>query len=113
MACELRMVVRLGMAPCLRAGAHPIVAVSVIHASLATSPGRLKGRLWATVRSVTVPRVGCLTTFAPFGTVLDNPIRQGALEADVVSCLFRLNPFMFEDFLPFRLELLIQGGVLE
>jgi hypothetical protein len=43
--------------------------------------------------------------------VLDNPVGQSALEADVTTGLLRLKPFMLENLIPLSLELPIQRGV--
>jgi hypothetical protein len=50
---------------------------------------------------------------APFRAVLHDPVGQGLFEADVVSCFFRLNPFVFQDLLSFCLELPVKGGILD
>jgi len=57
--------------------------------SFATSPGDVKG----TKNGGLIGRGG-LAVFAPGGAVLDDPIRQRLLEADVATGLFRLNPFV-------------------
>ena len=63
-------------------------------------------------------RQGDLTTaglpvFAPFGSVSDNPVGQGAFKSDVVPGFFRLNPFVPQNFFPLSLELAIQRGVFD
>ena len=54
-----------------------------------------------------------LARFAPLGAVLDDPIGERALEADVVTGLFRLNPLVAENLFAFGLKLAIQLGILE
>ena len=46
---------------------------------------------------------------APTGPVLDNPVQQGLLEADIVSHLLTFNPFVTENFRPLGQKLLIEG----
>ena len=41
-----------------------------------------------------------------------NPVEQGAFETDIVAEPFRLDPFVPEDFLPFRQEFLIETRLL-
>src|SRR5437016_6274184 len=58
--------------------------------------------------------VACqLPALAPLRAVLDDPVRQRALKADVATSLFRLDPFMFQNLFAFCLELPIKGGVLQ
>ena len=45
--------------------------------------------------------------------MLDNPIGQRALEADVVTRLFRLNPFVPENFFALGLKLAVKRGVFQ
>lgn len=45
--------------------------------------------------------------------MLHDPIRQRALEADIVSSFLGFNPFVLQDFLALRLELTIQRGVFQ
>jgi len=54
-----------------------------------------------------------LAGFAPGGAMLDDPVRQCPFEANVMSGLFRLDPFVPEDFFPFSLKLAIKRGVLQ
>ena len=49
----------------------------------------------------------------PAGAMLDDPVEQGLLKADIVSHLFALNPFVTKDFSPFGQKLLIEGGFVE
>src|SRR6266498_4625034 len=79
--------------------------------SLAASPDRLKG---AGRSIVFVAASGeLLPMFAPSGAVVDDPISQGPLEADVVAGLFRLDPFVFHDLLPLGLKLFVECGMDE
>jgi len=48
-----------------------------------------------------------LAGFAPGTAVFDYPISQGAFESNIMSGLFRLNPFVPKDFLPLGLELAV------
>jgi hypothetical protein len=41
-----------------------------------------------------------------------NPIEQGSLEADVVAESLRFEPFMAQNLLTFREELLVKAGLL-
>jgi len=52
-----------------------------------------------------------LATFAPFGAVLDNPVRQSAFKADVITGLFGLDPLVLKDFLAFSLEFAVKRRV--
>ena len=45
--------------------------------------------------------------------MLDNPIRQCPFESDIMSGLFRLNPFVLKNFLALGLELAIKRGILQ
>jgi hypothetical protein len=72
--------------------------------SFAASRGRLKGARYLIV-------AGNLTGFAPGGTVFDDPIGQRTLEPDVVTGFFRLNPFVFKDFLALGLKLAVERGI--
>ena len=54
-----------------------------------------------------------LASFPPFRTVPDYPVGQCAFETDVVAGLLRFDPLMSEDFLPFRLELAVEGRISE
>jgi hypothetical protein len=79
--------------------------------SLAASPDRLKG---ACLSIVFVAGSGkLLPMFAPSGAVVDDPIGQGSLEANVMAGLFRLDPFVFHDLLPLGLKLFVERGVDE
>ena len=53
-----------------------------------------------------------LPAFAPLGPMLDNPVRQCPLKADVLARLFRFNPLVLKDFLALCLELAVKGGIL-
>ena len=75
------------------------------HNPFATSPGRVKGKL----RSVR----GQLPGFAPRSAVINDPVGQGAFEADVVTGLLGLDPLVPEYFVPFCLKLAIKRGVLQ
>ena len=55
---------------------------------------------------------GGLTALAPTRAVLDDPLRQRPLKADVVTGLFRLNPLVLKDFLTLRLKFPVQRGTL-
>src|SRR5262245_8726500 len=61
--------------------------------SLPDSRDRLKGAGWK------LRFFRGLPAFAPFGAVLDDPIRQRPLESDVAARLFRLDPLVLEDLL--------------
>jgi len=74
--------------------------------SFATSQGGVKGTNY-------LIRGGGLAVFAPRGAVLDDPIRQRLLEADVAPGLFRLDPLVPEDFLALRLKLAVERRVLQ
>jgi hypothetical protein len=86
--------------------AEPIrVACSAFMVSFAASPGSVKGTF--NLFSVT----GDLAGFAPARAVLDDPIRQRPLEADVMPGLLRLNPLVPEDFFALGLKLTVKRGV--
>jgi hypothetical protein len=78
------------------------------HFSFVTSQGDVKGTdLFTSIRR------GGLSGFAPLGAVLDDPVRERALETDVVTGLFGLDPFVAQDFLAFRLKFAVKRGVLQ
>ena len=77
------------------------------HGSLATSLGGLKGVAGNLVPSRLLP------VFAPLGTVLDDPIRQCALESDVATGLFGFDPFVLQNLFAFRLEFPVKRRVLQ
>src|SRR5579885_1386422 len=83
-------------------GKSPIVN----HRSFAASPGGVKGTTGLIVAAG-------LTGLAPGGTVLDDPIRQRPLKADVVTGLLRFDPFMLQNFLALSQKLAIQRGILQ
>ena len=56
---------------------------------------------------------GGVAGFAPAGAVPDDPIRQCALEADVMPGLFRLDPFVPENFLALGLKLAVERRILQ
>jgi hypothetical protein len=80
-----------------------------LHFSFATSQGSFKG---TRSFSGSVGR-GRLPVFTPTGAVLDDPIRQCLLKTDVTPGFFRLDPFVFEDFFPFRLKFTVQGRIFQ
>jgi hypothetical protein len=49
-----------------------------------------------------------MAAFPPFRLMLANPIGQGLLKSDVIPGLLRLDPFVLQDLVAFRLELAIQ-----
>ena len=49
-----------------------------------------------------------MTRFAPAGAVLDDPIRERPLKADVVPGLFRFDPLVPEDFLALSLKFAVE-----
>jgi hypothetical protein len=63
--------------------------------SFATSPGSVKG----TVYLLSV--AGDLAGLAPARAVVDDPIRQRPLEADVMPGLLRLNPLVPQNLFAF------------
>ena len=54
-----------------------------------------------------------LAPSAPFGTVFDDPVGEGVLKPNVVSGFFRLEPFVFQDFLPLGEKLSVEGGIFQ
>ena len=54
-----------------------------------------------------------MTGLPPFGAVFDDPISQRSFESDVVPRLRGFDPFVTEYLLTFRLELAVQGRVLQ
>jgi hypothetical protein len=78
------------------------------HFSFVTSQGEVKGVNFF----ISVRRSG-LSGFAPLGAVLDDPIRERALETDVMTGLFGLDPLVAQDFLAFRLKFAVKRGVLK
>jgi hypothetical protein len=80
-----------------------------IHFSFAASPGSFKG---TTVVSISMG-YRRLPFFAPTSAMVEDPIRQGLLKADVTSGLFRLDPLVFEDFFPLRLKFTVERRILQ
>ena len=58
-------------------------------------------------------RRGGVTRPAPACAVLDNPVRQRLLEADVAPRFFRLNPLVPEDFLALGLKFAVERRILQ
>src|SRR5688572_14881973 len=83
--------------------------VCLHRASLATSRGRLKGA----IQSLKSILISCLPCLAPLGAVLDNPVRQRPLEADIMPGFFRLNPFVLKDLFAFGLKLAVERRILQ
>jgi len=54
-----------------------------------------------------------LACLPPLGAVLNDPVRQRAFKTDIVTSLFRFNPFVAQNLLSFGLELTIQRRILE
>jgi hypothetical protein len=50
-----------------------------------------------------------LALFMPSGAVLNNPVHQRMLKADIVASFFAFDPFVSKDFSSFGQEFLIQG----
>src|SRR6266581_2349904 len=73
------------------------------YASLAASPGRLKGvRAQTRVRQSMACSLGCgLTAFPPLRAMLYNPVRQRPLKTDIPPRFFRLYPLVSKDLFPF------------
>src|SRR5262245_1942047 len=63
--------------------------------------GMLAERALPPLRSIA--GIAGLAALAPFGAVLDDPVGQRALKSNVVAGLFRFDPFVFEDLIPFGL----------
>ena len=49
----------------------------------------------------------------PAGAMLDDPVEEGLFKADIVAGLLAFDPFVTENFLPLRQELLVEGGFLK
>ena len=79
--------------------------------SLAVSQGCLKGDRVLVSRN-SVAR-SCLPALAPLRTVLDNPIGEGSLKADVLARLFRFNPLVLQNLLAFRLKLPVERRIFQ
>jgi hypothetical protein len=90
-----------------RLGAEVVRVDFIFIFSFATSQGGVKGTNFNLIHR------GGLAVFAPRRAVLDDPIRQRLLEADVATGLLRLNPFVPEDFLALRLKLAVERRVLQ
>jgi hypothetical protein len=94
------------MNPIPGTGWHQMVG---IHSSLTASQGGVKG---AGVKSPWLIGI-CLPVFAPTGAVFYDPIRQSLFKTNVPPSFFRLNPFMFKDFLTLRLEFTVKRRVFQ
>jgi hypothetical protein len=88
------------------ASAFDFTVMQTFHLPLAVSLGCLKGVGDALM-------AGHLPALSPLGTVLNNPVGQCPLEANVASRFLGFNPLVFEDFLPFCLEFTVQRRVLQ
>jgi hypothetical protein len=62
------------------------------------------------VRAGLIIVVRRLAAFPPFAAMLDNPIRQGVFETDVVTDLFGFDPFVAQNFFALRLEFAVERG---
>jgi hypothetical protein len=87
-------------------GLHQFVGV---HFSLTASQGDVKGARFKSPWLICI----CLPIFAPAGAVFYDPIRQSLLKTNIPPSLFRLNPFMFKDFLTLRLEFTVKRRVFQ
>ena len=56
---------------------------------------------------------GGLTALAPTRAVLDDPLRQRPLKANVVPGFFRFNPLVFENLLALGLKLAVERRILQ
>ena len=56
---------------------------------------------------------GGLPGFAPRGAMFDDPVRKGAFKPNIVAGLFRFDPLVPQDFLPFRLKFTVERGVFQ
>ena len=74
-----------------------------MHRSFAASQDRVKGDL----------PVLLLSGLSPLRPVLDNPIRQSPLEADVVAGFFGFDPLVAEDLFALGLKLPVKGRIPE
>src|SRR5437870_693901 len=54
-----------------------------------------------------------LPAFTPLGTVFDDPVSQRSFESNIAARFLRLDPFMLQNFLPFRLKFPVQRRVLQ
>ena len=69
--------------------------------------------LGAALKDVRLICCAGLARFAPCRTMLDDPIRQRLLEADVASGFFRFDPFVPENFLALRLKFAVKRRILQ
>ena len=56
---------------------------------------------------------GGLAAPPPFGSMFDDPISQRSFKSDVMSRLFRFDPFMLQNLVAFRLEFAIERRVFQ
>ena len=54
-----------------------------------------------------------MAALPPLGAMLDNPICQRPLKANVTSGFLGFDPLVSEDLLPLRLELTVERRVLQ
>ena len=52
-----------------------------------------------------------LPGLAPLGTILDNPVSQCPLEPNIITGLFRLDPFVFQNLFALGLKLAVERGI--
>src|SRR5690606_30072480 len=57
------------------------------------------------------PLVRRLAGAPPFRAVIDNPVREGALKADVVTGFLRFDPLVLQDLFTLRLKFPVQGRI--
>jgi hypothetical protein len=56
---------------------------------------------------------GCRTGLTPRSAMLHHPIEKSSFKSNVTTMLLTLAPFVPENFLPFRLELPVEGRIPE
>ena len=80
----------------------------------ATSPDRIKGLSRTDGRSNAGAGLGLLRLpgLAPLGTILDNPVSQCPLEPNIITGLFRLDPFVLQNLFTLSLEFAVEVRVL-
>jgi hypothetical protein len=89
-------------------------------ASFATSQDCVKGKglsqclgMMAIARRQIAAAVEDLPALPPFGSVFDDPVGKGLLEANIMTGLLRFDPFMLQNLFALGLELPVKRGVLQ
>ncbi len=54
-----------------------------------------------------------MTPLSPFGAMLDDPVGQSSLKANIIASFLGFDPFVFQDLFTFGLKFAVKTGVAE